>query len=162
MGLFQSTVLRTIKRNIKEMSGGKIPFIAGHKLLYTCNLRCHMCPSWRRSDQALLSVDEERKMMDDLADFGVSYMGFEGGEPSLRKDLPEILRLSHDRFFTSVVSNEWMLKDRYKEVSEYIDHLFVSIDRVGEVHATLRGGGRIVRKNEAGNCRCQLRDKTYH
>ena len=139
MGLFQSVILRTLKRSLKGLNGEKVPFIAGHKLLYTCNLRCQMCPFWRRPDEALLTVDEERKMMDSLADFGVSYMGFEGGEPFLRRDLPEILRESHDRFFTSVVSNGWMLKDRFREVRDYIDHLFVSIDGIGGVHDRLRG-----------------------
>ncbi len=139
MGLFQSVALRTVERKLKEISGEKVPIIAGHKLLYTCNLRCHMCPFWRRPDPLLLSVDEERKMLDTLADFSVSYMGFEGGEPFLRRDLPEILRLSHDRFFTSIVTNGWMLKDHFREVKDYLDFMFVSIDGIGKVHDRLRG-----------------------
>lgn len=139
MGYLESVVLRAVRRKFKELSGDKVPFIAGHKLLYTCNLRCHMCPFWRRDDPALLTVDEERKMMDSLADAGVSFMGFEGGEPFLRRDLPEILRLSHERFHTSVVTNGWLLKDRFRDVRDYVDYLFVSIDGVGYVHDTMRG-----------------------
>ncbi len=139
MGLFNSVALRTVERKIKTLSGQKIPVIAGHKLLYTCNLRCHMCPFWRRPDETLLTVEQERMILDTLAELGVSFMGFEGGEPFIRKDLPEILRLSHDRFFTSVVTNGWMLKDRINEVKDYIDYLFVSIDGVGETHDNLRG-----------------------
>lgn len=139
MGLFQSVALRTLERKIRSFSGEKVPVIAGHKLLYTCNLRCHMCPFWRRPDEQLLTLDEERKMLDSLADLGVSFMGFEGGEPFLRRELPEILKLSHDRFFTSVVTNGWMLKEHIGSVKDYIDHLFVSIDGVGEIHDRLRG-----------------------
>jgi len=139
MGLFQSVALRTVERSIKGLSGEKIPFIAGHKLLYTCNLRCQMCPFWRRPDEELLTLDEERKMLDSLADLGVSYMGFEGGEPFLRKDLPDILRLSHSRFHTSLVSNGWMLKEHIGQVKDYVDLLFVSIDGIGETHDRLRG-----------------------
>ncbi len=139
MGHFENVALRRVKRRIKGLSGEKIPVIAGHKLLFTCNLRCHMCPFWRRPDPPLLTLEEERKMMDSLADFGVSFLGFEGGEPFLRKNFAEILKLSHDRFFTSVVSNGWMLKDHFRDVRDYIDYLFVSIDGVGEIHDKLRG-----------------------
>ena len=78
-------------------------------------------------------------MLDSLAELGVSFMGFEGGEPFIRRDLPEILKLSHSRFFTSLVTNGWMLKERIYEVKDYIDHLFVSIDGIGETHDRLRG-----------------------
>ncbi len=139
MGLFHSVAVRTLRRNIRSLSGEKVPVLAGHKLLYTCNLRCHMCPFWRRPDETLLSLEEERKMMDSLAELGVSFMGFEGGEPFIRRDLPEILRLSHDRFHTSVVTNGWMLKDRFRSVRDYLDHIFVSIDGIGEIHDRLRG-----------------------
>ena len=139
MGIFQNVVLRTLKRKIRELSGEKMPFIAGHKLLYSCNLRCSMCPFWRREDGKLLTLEEERKMMDSLVDLGVSYMGFEGGEPFLRRDLPEILRLSHSRFHTSLVTNGWMLKEKLNSVKDYLDYLFVSLDGVGETHDRLRG-----------------------
>lgn len=139
MGVFQSVALRTLERKLRGLSGEKTPVIAGHKLLYTCNLRCHMCPFWRRPDENLLSIEQERMMLDAVADAGVSFMGFEGGEPFLRRDLPEILRMSHDRFFTSVVTNGWMLKDHIGEVKDYIDHIFVSIDGIGETHDRLRG-----------------------
>ncbi len=117
----------------------KLPLIAGHKLLYTCNLRCKMCPFWRRKDEKLLSVDEEVKMMKKLADAGVLFMGFEGGEPLLRKDLAEILRESHDRFHTSLVTNGILLKHRINEIKNYLDFLFVSIDGIGKVHDRIRG-----------------------
>lgn len=139
MGLFESVALRTIKRGIRKLSGEKVPTIAGHKLLYACNLRCDMCPFWRRPDELLLSLDEEKKMMSALADFGVSFMGFEGGEPFLRKDLPEILKYSHARFHTSIVTNGWLLKEKLNSVKEYLDYVFVSIDGIGETHDRLRG-----------------------
>lgn len=139
MGLLESVGLRTVQRGIRRLSGEKVPTIAGHKLLYTCNLRCDMCPFWRRPDENLLSLDEEKKMLSALADFGVSFMGFEGGEPFLRKDLPEILEYSHKKFHTSIVTNGWMLKDKINSVKDSLDYLFVSIDGIGETHDRLRG-----------------------
>lgn len=139
MGLLESVGFRTLERGIRRLSGEKIPTIAGHKLLYTCNLRCDMCPFWRRPDENLLSLEEEKKMLSALEDFGVSFMGFEGGEPFLRKDLPEILSYSHERFHTSIVTNGWMLKEKFKDVRDYLDYVFVSIDGIGATHDRLRG-----------------------
>ncbi|MFG1449440.1 MAG: PTO1314 family radical SAM protein [Thermoplasmataceae archaeon] len=139
MGSFESVVMRSLWRIAKGITGEKIPMLAGHKLLYTCNLRCHMCPFWRRPDEVLLTLDEEKKMMNSLADFGVSFMGFEGGEPFLRRDLPEILSYSHKKFYTSLVSNGWALKEKISQVKDSLDHLFISIDGIGETHDRLRG-----------------------
>lgn len=139
MGLFESVGIRTLQRGMRRLSGDKIPTIAGHKLLYTCNLRCDMCPFWRRPDENLLSLEEEKKMLSALEDFGVSFMGFEGGEPFIRKDLPEILKYSHARFHTSLVTNGWMLKEKLNSVKDYLDYVFVSIDGIGDTHDRLRG-----------------------
>ncbi|MEM0374675.1 MAG: PTO1314 family radical SAM protein [Sulfolobales archaeon] len=126
-------------RLIKGRAIKKLPLIAGHKLLYSCNLRCRMCPFWRRKDERILTLEEEIKMMNKLQEAGVLFMGFEGGEPLLRSDLPQILEESNKRFYTSIVTNGWLLKDKISKISEYLDHIFVSIDGIGETHDKLRG-----------------------
>jgi len=138
MALVKSVFLRSFWRSVRS-GGGKAPVIAGHKLLYRCNLECAMCPFWRREDEALLTVDQEVMMMNSLVRAGVSFLGFEGGEPTLRKDLPEILSEAHDRFHTSVVTNGWLLKNRIDEIAPYLDLLFVSLDGIGDLHDRLRG-----------------------
>lgn len=120
-------------------SNKKLPLIAGHKLLYSCNLRCKMCPFWRRKDEKLLDLNDEIKIMKKLADAGVIFMGFEGGEPLLRRDLPEILKESHDRFYTSLVTNGILLKNKIDSIRKNLDFLFVSIDGIGKVHDSIRG-----------------------
>jgi len=113
--------------------------IAGHKLLYRCNLECEMCPFWRREDETLLTLDDEVRLMDSLVHAGVSFLGFEGGEPLLRHDLPEILAESHRRFHTSVVTNGWLLRNRADDLVPHLDLLFVSLDGIGDLHDRLRG-----------------------
>ncbi len=139
MSIFRGVVGRSLVRSMKGLSGSKLPMIAGHKLLYTCNLRCKMCPFWRRPDEELLSIEEEVKMMNALAGAGVSFMGFEGGEPLLRKDIAEILEESSKRFHTSMVTNGWLLAGKVREIEDYLNFAFVSLDGVGELHDRLRG-----------------------
>uniref|UniRef100_A0A2U9IP99 PTO1314 family radical SAM protein n=1 Tax=Acidianus sulfidivorans JP7 TaxID=619593 RepID=A0A2U9IP99_9CREN len=139
MGSVKPFIFGNVRRLLKGLGYKKLPLIAGHKLLYACNLRCKMCPFWRRKDEVLLSIDEEVKIMNVLKDSGVLFMGFEGGEPFLRKDIGDILMESSKRFYTSVVSNGWLLKDRVKEIEDYVDHVFVSLDGIGDVHDNIRG-----------------------
>ena len=139
MAYLEPIVVRGIRRAMKEAGGQKVPVLAGHKLLYRCNLECKMCPFWRREDEELLTVAEEIQMMDALVHAGVSFLGFEGGEPLLRRDVPEILAASHERFHTSMVSNGWLLKNRFHEIKDSLNSLFVSLDGIGAMHDYLRG-----------------------
>ncbi len=139
MATVKPFLLRGIKRKFHGFGEGKRPLIAGHKLLYKCNLECEMCPFWRRPDEELLTVDEEVKIMDSLVRAGVVIYGFEGGEPLLRRDLPQILAEAHERFYTSLVTNGWLLKERIREIGDYVEFLFVSLDGIGSLHDELRG-----------------------
>jgi radical SAM family uncharacterized protein len=132
-------ILRSLSRALRGLQGERAPVLAGHKLLYRCNLECQMCPFWRREDEELLTVPQEVRMMDALAAAGVSFLGFEGGEPLLRHDLPAILEEAHARFHTSVVTNGWLLSQRFREIRKHLEYLFVSLDGIGAMHDRLRG-----------------------
>lgn len=139
MAVIRPMIVSNIKRMVIGRLYKRLPLIAGHKLLYSCNLRCKMCPFWRRKDEKLLTLEEEVLMLKNLEKAGVIFMGFEGGEPLLRRDLPQILEESYKMFYTSLVTNGWLLKDKIKEISDFIDYLFVSLDGIGETHDKLRG-----------------------
>ncbi len=60
-----------------------------------CNLRCTYCMpeegvDFRSSDE-LLTTDEIQRLVHVLASAGVDKLRFTGGEPTLRKDLPELV-----------------------------------------------------------------------
>ena len=150
MTVLRPVVLRGLSRSISGLRGEKRPVLAGHKLLYRCNLECTMCPFWRREDEPLLTVREEVRMMEALARAGVSFLGFEGGEPLLRPDLPAILEEAHARFHTSLVTNGWLLSQRYREIRKHLEYLFVSLDGIGATHDRMRGIPRSFERAVAG------------
>ncbi len=88
--------------------------------------------------------------MEALVRAGVSFLGFEGGEPLLRRDLPAILEEAHARFHTSLVTNGWLLEHRLTEIARHLDVLFVSLDGIGETHDRLRGIPRSFERAVAG------------
>ena len=64
-----------------------------------CNLKCRSCVIWRRDTSASeLKVPEVRELAAILAGLGTVQVSLGGGEPVLRKDLPEVARafLEHD------------------------------------------------------------------
>jgi radical SAM family uncharacterized protein len=150
MAVVRPVIMRSLSRSISGLRGEKRPVLAGHKLLYRCNLECQMCPFWRREDDPLLTLPQEVRMMDALAAAGVSFLGFEGGEPLLRPELPAILEEAHARFHTSVVTNGWLLSQRFREFRRYVEFLFVSLDGMRETHDRLRGIPRSFDRAVAG------------
>ena len=140
---FQETFrvgLRLYRGLILNSFGGKAPLFAGHKLTYNCNLKCKMCPFWRRSSENL-SIQKEKEILRQFYDLGVCAVGFEGGEPLLRKDLPEILAYSRSLpLHTSLITNGTLLKSRVDEIAPYISGIvFVSLDGLEKTHDRIRG-----------------------
>ena len=54
--------LRIYRGLISNFCGVKAPFFCGHKLTYNCNLRCKMCPFWKRSSPDS-SLEQEKAIL---------------------------------------------------------------------------------------------------
>ncbi len=85
--------LRLYRGLFANSLGVKAPLFCGHKLTYNCNLRCKMCPFWKRSS-ADPSLEKEKAILKQIYDSGACGIAFEGGEPLLRNDLVNILAFS--------------------------------------------------------------------
>ena len=90
--------LRISRGLISNILGVRSPLFCGHKLTYNCNLKCKMCPFWKRSNKDL-STKTEKVILTRIYDSGACAIAFEGGEPLLRKDLSEILAFSSLRLY---------------------------------------------------------------
>jgi len=119
--------------------GLKYPYISGHKLTYNCNLRCKMCPFWKRSYKDT-SLENEKRIIKALYNAGVCLIAFEGGEPLLREDLSEILEYSKGQgLSTSIITNGVLLERKIDSIAPYIDgSIYVSLDGIGETHDRIR------------------------
>ncbi|MCD6241352.1 PTO1314 family radical SAM protein [Candidatus Bathyarchaeota archaeon] len=120
--------------------GLKSPIFCGHKVTYRCNLRCVMCPFWKRKEPEL-TLKEEKKILVKLRQAGVCLIAFEGGEPLLREDIAQILAFSRSLgMHISLVTNGMLLKARVDEIAEYINGvIYVSIDGLEHTHDKIRG-----------------------
>jgi radical SAM family uncharacterized protein len=122
------------------MFGARVPLFCGHKLTYNCNLRCKMCPFWKRPGKDS-SIEREKAILKRIYDSGACGIAFEGGEPLLRNDLAEILAYSRSLpLHTSLVTNGTLLESKIDEIAPYINGVvYVSLDGLEKTHDAIRG-----------------------
>lgn len=112
---------------------------------YACNLSCTHCSAlpMQRLDEKPLSVEEYRKIADDLRREGVVLFHFTGGEPLLRKDLEEIIRaFDPDKSCISIQTNGFpATPKRLQSLRKAgVDILCVSLDSgIEKEHDDFRG-----------------------
>jgi radical SAM family uncharacterized protein len=132
---------------ISNLCGVRVPIFCGHKLTYNCNLRCKMCPFWKRTSPNS-SLKQEKTILKQIYNSGACGVAFEGGEPLLRNDLAEILAFSRSLpLHTSLITNGTLLESRIDEIAPYINGVvYVSLDGQQKTHDAIRGVGGSFRK----------------
>jgi MoaA/NifB/PqqE/SkfB family radical SAM enzyme len=121
------------------VDGPPRPFSATFAVTNRCNLRCSYCncPYIDPTDLPLATVGT---LFDRLYDMGIRRLGLAGGEPMLRKDLPDIIGLAkaHGMFVT--VNTNLTLYKRRPEALREADVIYTSLDGDEAAHEAARGG----------------------
>jgi len=120
------------------------PFLVVWNFTYKCNLNCKHCYSdaGNRPRQEL-STSEAMKVVDQIADFGVTALAFSGGEPLMRKDFFEVAtRAVESGLYVSLATNGTLLtKERVRLLKRIgLNYVEVSLDGANsETHDAFRG-----------------------
>ena len=132
--------MRVYRDLISNLFGVRVPFFCGHKLTYNCNLKCKMCPFWKRPSQDS-NLQQEKAILKQIYNSGACGVAFEGGEPLLRRDLIEILAFSRSLpLHTSLITNGTLLASKIDQISPYINGVvYVSLDGLKKTHDSIRG-----------------------
>lgn len=98
-----------------------------------CNLTCSYC--FIKDQTKDLKTEEMKTIIDRLHYLGVRWVAFFGGEPTLRKDLAELVSYAHGKGMVTHLSTNGILlaKDYIDRLGEAgIDMIFTSVDSVME------------------------------
>jgi radical SAM protein with 4Fe4S-binding SPASM domain len=88
-------------------------------LTFRCQNDCVHCYSGGPHDTPELTTEEWKEVIDRVHKIGVFLLTFTGGEPTLREDLPELLRYAQEKgIVTGLITNGRRLKDK-----EYVQKL---------------------------------------
>lgn len=105
------------------------------KVTENCNSRCSTCSHWQTNNTNELSLQESKALIDECFSNGVFRFRLTGGEPTLRKDLPEITNYIHQNDGKVAINTNFIL---YKIPLE-VDTIAVPIDGLRETYRRVRG-----------------------
>jgi radical SAM protein with 4Fe4S-binding SPASM domain len=147
-----TTKLRSARRLATEDHGAQRPPLVTININHACNLRCVQCWEWGENgafkalDRATLANElplaEWEAFFDQLAGWQ-PYLHFFGGEPFLRKDMPQLIASASRRgMLTSVNSNMTLVTEDVAEelVASGLDYMVASLDGPRDVNDSIRLG----------------------
>ena len=133
-----STSIRLVSRLAGARLHGR-PHTLSHLVTGRCNGRCPTC-LWRDPERRELDTATVTWLYAQAGRAGMAQLVLWGGEPLLRVDLPELLRSARRAgLTTTLISNGWLLEERWPELRGLVDALILSLDDEGEAHDRLRG-----------------------
>ena len=153
----------------------RLPLSGSLEVTFDCNFRCIHCYCVDQPPRKELSLDEIRKLLDQMAAEGCLWLLLTGGEPLLRRDFPDIYLHARQRgLITTVFTNGSLVTDRiagllgdlkpfvvevtlygfssetYREVTgraEHFDRVLQGIDRLQARGVPLKLKSMILRQN---------------
>ena len=133
----------TLPSHLLQFSADKRPVVVWN-VTRRCNLRCVHCyaHATESSTKDELSTEEGRTLIDDLSAFGVPVLLFSGGEPLVRKDLPELASYAVSKGMRAVISTNGTLitpttAKTLKEIG--LSYVGISLDGMEDVNDRFRG-----------------------
>lgn len=134
---------KRLPSHLLQFSKDKKPVVVWN-MTRRCNLKCVHCYAQAKDVEFKdeLSTEEGKALIDDLAAFGSPVMLFSGGEPTMRKDLPELAAYAREKGMRAVISTNGTLIDKtlakkLKEVG--LSYVGISFDGVRETNDKFRG-----------------------
>jgi MoaA/NifB/PqqE/SkfB family radical SAM enzyme len=94
---------------VRSFFGGR-PVWCAWQATYRCNFRCAFCHYWKERHRASeeQSIAEIRRGAKELAKIGSLMVSIAGGEPLLRKDLPQMVEILARHHFPLITTNGWL------------------------------------------------------
>lgn len=133
----------SLPSHLLQFSADKRPVVVWNATR-KCNLKCVHCYAHATdaSTQDELTTAEGRALIDDLAGYGVPVLLFSGGEPLVRKDLPELAAYAVEKGMRAVISTNGTLitpavARTLKEIG--LSYVGISLDGMQEVNDRFRG-----------------------
>jgi len=134
--------LRALWRNRRRRTDQ--PRFLTYTVTFACNAKCIMCDSWKIPSPEDLNLDEIARIFDQLP--RMDAVRLTGGEPFVRRDMPEICRLVQEKLqpLAVHVTTNGFLTDRIVSFCEQRRkdrplHVLISMDGLKEKHNSIRG-----------------------
>lgn len=132
---------------LNSAEGIKPPLWLLAELTYRCPLQCPYCSNpvdfALRQDE--LSTEQWIEVFRQARELGAAQIGFSGGEPLVRQDLPELVKAARDMgFYTNLItSGIGLTEEKIDQLSEAgLDHIQVSFQAADEEVNNMLAGSK--------------------
>ncbi|MBU4185621.1 MAG: 12,18-didecarboxysiroheme deacetylase [Proteobacteria bacterium] len=145
--------------HLLQFSKDKRPVVVWN-ITRRCNLKCVHCYAHAK-DQSFnneLTTEEGKSLIDDLFQFKVPVLLLSGGEPTIRKDLPELAAYAVEKGMRAVIStNGTLITQQMARVLKDIglSYVGISLDGMEEINDRFRGVKGAFRAALEGIKNCQ-------
>lgn len=129
--------------HLLQFSRDKRPVVVWN-ITKQCNLKCIHCYAHAKNipfDNEL-STKDGKNLIDDLARFNVPVLLFSGGEPLIRKDLPELAAYTVEKGIRAVIStNGTLISQKTAHILKDIglSYVGISLDGMEKINDRFRG-----------------------
>ncbi|MCK5022711.1 MAG: radical SAM protein [Candidatus Aenigmarchaeota archaeon] len=145
--------LRVLKNYAKTILFGKEMYVL-FRVTHRCNFRCKMCSVWKQKIPEL-DLEQIQKIADILKKTNVSIINIGGGEPLVRKDIVDIVKIFSKDFEVRMQTNAYMANE--KLIKELVDaglkNVSISLDTLDPEKfdhiCNSKGGFEKLKKNAA-------------
>jgi len=125
-------MLNSIAKNLKPVANiiQQKPILAIFEVCLRCNSQCGYCDLPLNEGRKEVSREQIKKIFSELYEEGIRIVFLQGGEPTLRKDLVEIIHdLDEIGFSQTLITNGTRLTQGFLDAIEKIPvHISISLD----------------------------------
>jgi len=145
--------------HLLQFSKDKQPVVVWN-ITRRCNLKCVHCYAHAK-DQVFdneLTTEQGKNLIDDLSRFKVPVLLLSGGEPTIRKDLPDLAAYAIEKGMRAVIStNGTLITQQMARVLKDIglSYVGISLDGMEKIHDRFRGVKGAFRAALEGIKNCQ-------
>jgi len=102
-----------------------------------CNLNCIMCDQKLVEDETFISLNQAKKVLNEMAEWGIGFVDITGGEPFLHPDIFEMINYAAQKgILTEVDTNAFFpVETAEKVLASSLDRICISL----ETHDMIRG-----------------------
>jgi MoaA/NifB/PqqE/SkfB family radical SAM enzyme len=132
----------SIRDEMGEKYGTRIPFLVLISPTYECNLECKGCYSALYGDRYHFTEDEMMDLLQQFYDLGIRFFTFTGGEPFVYKPLMKIFEHFSDCYFMVFTNGTMLTESRVAKLASLGNvAVTISIEGFEEMTDWRRGAG---------------------
>jgi len=139
------------------------PVLVSYAVTRRCNLKCPHCYSeaLETPHPKELTTEEAKQLISEIAELGTRMIIFDGGEPTLREDLPELIKHAYDVGLTPLLGTNGMVDTLSKSYARKLKEaglkaVAISLDGANpKTHDSFRGMEGAWQKTIEGTKNCR-------